>query len=78
MLFVGSALVPALIGGLYFEDKVSSLAANASMIVGTLVPATLYLTVGYDVFLGDPVFLGIISSTATLFLVSIFTKKKPA
>lgn len=73
---VGSSLVPALIGGLYFEDKVSSIAANASMIIGALVPAVLYLTVGYDVFLGDPVFLGIISSTLSLIIISIFTNKK--
>lgn len=73
---VGSALVPALIGGLFFEKKVTSIAANVSMIIGALVPAVLYLTVGYDVFLGDPVFLGIISSTLSLILVSMFTNKK--
>lgn len=73
---VGSALVPTLIGGLFFEKKVTSIAANVSMVIGALVPAVLYLTVGYDVFLGDPVFLGIISSTASLILVSMFTKKK--
>lgn len=72
---VGSALVPTLLGGLFFEDKTTSIAANASMIVGVLVPAVLYLTVGYDVFLGDPVFLGIISSTLTLIIVSMFTNK---
>ena len=78
MLFsiVGSALVPAFIGAIYFKDKTTSIAANASIIVGTLVPAVLYLTVGYDVFLGDPVFLGIISSTLTLIVVSMFTNKK--
>lgn len=73
---VGSALVPTLIGGLFFEDKVTSIAANASMIIGAVVPGVLYLTVGYDVFLGDPVFLGIISSTLALVLISIFTNKK--
>lgn len=72
---VGSALVPALLSALFFEQKTTSLAVNISMIVGTLVTGILYLTVGYDVFLGDPVFLGIISSTLALILVSIFTKK---
>lgn len=72
---IGSSLVPALIGGLYFEDKVTSVAAITSMIVGALVPAVLYLTVGYDVFLGDPVFLGIITSTFTLVIISLLTKK---
>lgn len=73
---VGSALVPALIGGLFFEKKVTSIAANISMIVGALVPAVLYLTVGYDVFLGDPVFLGIISSTLSIIVLSLLTNKK--
>lgn len=72
---VGSSLVPALLGGLFFRDKVSPIGAIASMLVGALVPAVLYLTVGYDVFLGDPVFLGIISSTLALIVVSAFTPK---
>lgn len=72
---VGSAFVPVLIGALYFEDKVTYKAANASIIVGASVPAVLYLTVGSDVLFGDPVFLGIIASTVTFILVSLFTKK---
>lgn len=73
---VGSALVPALIAALYYEEKTTSIAVTSSIIVGTVVPAGLYLTVGYDVFLGDPVFLGIIGSIATLVIVSMVTKKK--
>lgn len=74
---VGSTFVPAFIGGLFFQEKISSLAANTSMVVGALVPAILYLTVGYDVFLGDPVFIGIFASTITLIVMSIVTKRKP-
>lgn len=72
---VGSALVPALIGALYFENWVTKAGVITSMVVGTLVPAGLYLTVGYDVFLGDPVFLGIFSSIAALIIVSALTGK---
>jgi len=73
---VGAALVPSLLGALYFENKVTSSGLIASMVVGALVPAGLYLTVGYNVFLGDPVFLGLICSVLALVVVSMFTKKK--
>lgn len=73
---VGSALVPSLLGALYYEKFITKAGVMTSMIVGTLVPAGLYLTVGYDVFLGDPVFLGLIGSVASLILVSMVTKKK--
>lgn len=73
---VGSALVPSLLGALYYEKFVTKAGIMASMIVGTIVPAGLYLTVGYDVFLGDPVFLGLIGSVASLLVVSAVTKKK--
>jgi len=73
---IGSALVPAIIASLYFKDKSSSKAVVASILTGTFVPAVLYLTVGYDVFLGDPVFLGIIASTMVLIIVSMVTKEK--
>ncbi len=72
---IGAALVPVFIAALYFEEKTTSTAANASMVVGTLITAMLYLIFGYDVPLGDPVFLGIISSTLTLIVVSAFTNK---
>lgn len=58
---VGAALVPVFIAALYFQEKTTSTAANASMIVGTVVTGVLYLIFGYNVPLGDPVFLGIIS-----------------
>lgn len=75
---VGAALVPVFIAALYFQEKTTSTAANASMIVGTVVTGVLYLIFGYNVPLGDPVFLGIISSTLTLIVVSVFTNKKQA
>lgn len=74
---VGSALVPVLLAALFSPKKISPMAANLSMIVGTLVPAFLYLTKGYDVFLGDPIFLGIISSTITLIVASLIFKRQP-
>lgn len=75
---VGAALVPVFIAALYFQEKTTSTAANASMILGTAVTGVLYLIFGYNVPLGDPVFLGIISSTLTLIVVSVFTNKKQA
>lgn len=74
---IASAMVPAFMGALFFREKMSRIAGNASIIVGSIVPAALYLTVGYDVFLGDPVFFGIISSTLTLVLLSAVLKDKP-
>lgn len=74
---IASALMPAFMGALFFREKMSKIAGVVSIIVGTLVPAVLYLTVGYDVFLGDPVFLGIISSTVSLVLLSLILKDRP-
>lgn len=73
---IGSSLVPAIIAALYYSDKTSSKAVVASIVTGAVVPGVLYLTVGYDVFLGDPVFLGIIASTAVLIIGSMVTKGK--
>lgn len=74
---IASALMPAFMGALFFREKMSKIAGVVSIIVGTLVPAVLYLTVGYDVFLGDPVFLGIISSAGTLILLSLILRDRP-
>lgn len=74
---IASAMMPAFMGALFFRDKTSKVAGVSSIVVGTLVPAILYLTVGYDVFLGDPLFLGVISSTGVLILFSILFKNKP-
>lgn len=73
---IGSALVPSIIAALYYKDKTSAKAVIASILTGTFVPAVLYLTVGYDVFLGDPVFLGIIASTLVLIVGSLASKEK--
>ena len=75
---VGSALVPVLFAALYFREKTSKTAAILSIIVGAVVPAALFLTKGYDVFLGDPVFIGLFSSVAVLVIGSLILKDKPA
>jgi Na+/proline symporter len=75
---IGSSLVPAIIAALYYSDKTTSKAVVASIVTGAVVPGALYLTYGYDVFLGDPVFLGIIASTLVLIIGSIVTKDKIA
>ncbi len=73
----GSALVPALVAAIYFKNRTSKKACTASIITGAVVPAALYLTVGYDVFLGDPVFIGLFSSIAVLVIGSLIFKDKP-
>lgn len=73
---IGSSLVPAIIASINYKEKATKQAVVASIITGAVVPGALYLTVGYDVFLGDPVFLGIIASTVVLIVGSIITKKK--
>ena len=74
---VGSSLVPVLVAALYFKEKTSKRAALWSVILGAVVPAVLFFTVGYDVFLGDPVFLGLFSSIAVLVVGSMIFKDKP-
>ncbi|SHJ60521.1 solute:Na+ symporter, SSS family [Dethiosulfatibacter aminovorans DSM 17477] len=74
---VGAALVPALLAALFFSEKTSKTAVVLSILTGTIVPAGLYLTVGYNVFLGDPVFLGLIASVAVLVVGSMALKDKP-
>lgn len=74
---VGSALVPVLVAALYFKEKTSKTAATLSVVIGAVVPSVLFFTVGYDVFLGDPVFWGLIASTGTLVIGSLIFKDKP-
>ncbi|MDY5463081.1 sodium:solute symporter family protein [Hornefia butyriciproducens] len=74
---VGAALVPVLFASLYFKTKTSKKAATASIIVGALIPAILYLTVGYNVPLGDPVFIGLASSVIVIIVGSLFLHDKP-
>ncbi|MFQ9894525.1 MAG: sodium:solute symporter family protein, partial [Emergencia sp.] len=73
---VGASLVPVLFAALYFKEKTSKAGAIGSIVVGAVVPAVLFLTKGYDVFLGDPVFLGLFSSVAVLILGSLIFKDK--
>lgn len=73
---IGSAVVPVLIAALYFKTKVSKAGVVGSIIAGTVVPAYLFITKGYDVFLGDPVFIGVFASVTVLVLGSIFIKDK--
>ncbi len=75
---VGSAFIPVLIAALFFKERTSKVAAVLSIVAGTVVPAALFLTVGYDVFLGDPVFLGIFASTGIIVLGSLVLKDKPS
>ena len=74
---VGSSLVPVLVAALYFREKTSKKAATASVIVGDVVPSVLFFTVGYDVFLGDPVFWGLFASIGVLVVGSLILKDKP-
>lgn len=74
---VGSSLVPVLVAALYFREKTSRKAATASVIVGAVVPSVLFFTVGYDVFLGDPVFWGLFASIGVLVIGSLILKDKP-
>lgn len=74
---IGSSLVPALVAALYFREKTSKLAVTLSIIAGAVVPAVLFFTVGYDVFLGDPVFLGLFASVGILVVGSLILKDKP-
>lgn len=73
---MGAASCPALFAAVLFRDKVSSFGATASIITGFGVAAGLYLTVGYDVFLGDPIILALISSIVVLFVASALVKDK--
>ena len=73
---LGAVTMPALVAALWFKDKASRVGVIAGMITGCLVPIYLFATRGYDVFLGDPIVLGLISSVAVLVLGSVFFKDK--
>ena len=73
---MGAAICPALFAAVLFRDKVSSFGATASIITGIVVAGGLYLTVGYNVFLGDPIILALIASVAVLLIASALVKDK--
>lgn len=73
---LGAVTMPALVAALWFKEKASRVGVIAGMITGVLVPGYLFMTKGYDVFMGDPIILGIISSTAVLILGSLLFKDK--
>lgn len=73
---MGSAICPAMFAGLLFRKYTSSFGATLSIIAGAVVPTYLYLTVGYDVWLGDPIFSGLVAAIAALVVGSILVKDK--
>lgn len=73
---LGAVTMPALVASIWFKDKASKVGVIAGMITGVIVPAYLFLTKGYDVFLGDPVFSGLIASVVILILGSLIFKDK--
>ena len=73
---VGSALVPVLVAALFFKEKTSKTAALWSIILGGGIPAILFFTVGYNVPLGDPTFLGVGAAVLTLIIGSMIGKDK--
>ncbi len=73
---IGAAFIPALLAALFFRHKTSKMAASASVLVGAVVAGVLFLTHGYDIFLGDPVFIGLFSSTGVIVLGSLVLKDK--
>lgn len=73
---VGSALVPVLVAALFFKEKTSKTAAMLSIILGGGIPAILFFTVGYDVPLGDPTFMGVGAAIITLIVGSLIFKDK--
>lgn len=73
---LGAVTIPALVSALWFKDKVTPGGVIAGMIAGCLVPGYLFMTKGYDVFLGDPVFSGLIASVAAVIIGSLIFKNK--
>lgn len=73
---VGSALVPVLVAALFFKEKTSKKAALWSIILGGGIPAVLFFTVGYNVPLGDPVFMGVGAAVLVLIIGSFIGKDK--
>ena len=73
---IGAATIPALVCALWFKDKVSKVGVIAGMAAGCIIPGYLFLTKGYDVFLGDPVFSGVIAAVVAILLGSFLFKNK--
>ena len=73
---MGSAICPVMFGGLLWRKKLSSFGATASILAGSIVPTYLYVTVGYDVWLGDPIFSGLVAAIVALILGSLIVKDK--
>lgn len=74
---IGSAAVPATVAALYFPKRCSKWAVTIGIAAGGLVPTVLFFTRGYDVPLGDPVFMGLLASAACIVIFSFFLKDKP-
>lgn len=73
---IGAATIPALVSALYFKKYVSKVGVIAGIIAGCVVPGYLFLTKGYDVFLGDPVFSGVIASVIAIIVGSLIFRNK--
>ena len=73
---MGAAVCPAMFAALFLRKQTSSTGALLSIITGTVVPTWLYLTRGYDVWLGDPIFIGLIAAIVALFVGSLIKDKK--
>ncbi len=70
------ATFPSMFAALFFRDKTSSFGVTASIVLGFGVTAIIYLTKGYDVWLGDPLFIGMIVSVVAMIVGSILVKDK--
>lgn len=73
---LGAITVPAITAALFFPDKASKAGVIGGMITGAVVPTYLFFTKGYDVWLGDPIFLGLISAIVVLIVFSVIFKDK--
>lgn len=73
---LGAVTMPALVAAIWFKGKASKVGVIAGMITGCIVPGYLFLTRGYDVFLGDPIFIGLISAVIVLIVCSLIFKDK--
>ena len=73
---LGAVTIPALVSALWFKDKVTPGGVISGMVAGCIVPGYLFMTKGYDVFLGDPVFSGVIASVAAIVLGSLVFRNK--
>lgn len=75
---LGAVTMPAMVSAIWFKDKASKTGVIAGMITGCVVPAYLFLTRGYNVFLGDPIFIGLFAAVAVQIIGSILFKDKKA